>query len=363
MSATGEMAIPSAMRAVRFYKFGGPEVLQVEEVPVPEPGPGEVLIRVRAAGISGWDLRARAGRAPQLPGRPPLTLPFQPGREGSGEVAAVGSGVDALVVGDRVVLLPNPSCGRCHYCTKRDTHMCVMRQLPGHSVMGACAEYVVAAAEAVLRTPETVDDVQACTVVWAYGTALHMLEKGEMRVGDSVLVTAASSSMGIACLQLAKLAGAGVVIGLTRAESKHQALIANGADVVLDHRDPSTPGEIRRLIGAVGVDLVLDNYGSQELIDFASDAIDLGGRLVLIASEAAGVDDTVSVSPLRMIGKEMSVLGSRGATRREQEVALQLAARGQVWMPIAEIIPFSEVRRGHELQAACAHVGKIVLSV
>src|SRR5579859_5942639 len=102
-----DLAIPSTMRAVRFYDFGGPEVLQVEETSVPQPGPGEVLIRVRAAGISGWDLRARAGRAPRIPGRPPLTLPFQPGREGAGEVAAVGPGVDTLAVGERVVLLPN----------------------------------------------------------------------------------------------------------------------------------------------------------------------------------------------------------------------------------------------------------------
>src|SRR4051812_13280757 len=146
---------PRSMRAVRFHEYGGPEVLRIDDVPVPTPGPGQVLMRVRAAGVSGWDLRARAGNAPQIPGRPPPSLPFQPGREGAGEIAEVGPGVTAWTTGDRVVLMPSPSCGTCAYCTKRASHMCIARELPGHSAPGACAQYVVAAGDAVLPTPDS----------------------------------------------------------------------------------------------------------------------------------------------------------------------------------------------------------------
>jgi len=197
------MSIPSTMRAVRYHEHGGPEVLQIEEVPVPEIGPREVLVRVRAIGVNGWDVRARSGLAPQIPGRPPTPLPFQPGREAAGEIAAVGEQVREWSAGDRVVLLASPSCGQCAYCTKRATHLCVTRELPGQSAPGTSAEYVVAAADAVTATPPNLSDVEALPIAWAYGTALHMLDVAELRVGDAVVVTAAASAMGVACVQLA----------------------------------------------------------------------------------------------------------------------------------------------------------------
>jgi NADPH:quinone reductase-like Zn-dependent oxidoreductase len=330
---------------------------------VPEPGPGEVLIRVHAVGVNGWDVRARAGLTPAIPGRPGMSLPFQPGREAAGVIAAVGEGVQAFKPGDRAAVMPSPSCGRCHYCAKRATNLCIARELPGHSAPGTSAEYVVAAADAVLPVPDTVDDIQASTILWAYGTALHMVRVGDIRVGDAVVVTAASSAMGIACIQVARLAGAGLVIGLTRSPAKHQAILDSGADAVFDHQDPETANKIRGMARAIGADLVLDNYGSQELITFGTDVLDLGGRLVMIASDLNSIDGTMGYSPFRMVGKEISMRGSRGQTRWEQEAVMQMAARKQISMPVAEVLPLSDIQLGHELQEKAAHVGKIVLTL
>jgi NADPH:quinone reductase len=249
------------------------------------------------------------------------------------------------------------------YCTKRATHLCIARQLPGHTLPGTHAEYVVAAADAVVPTPANLSDEAAVPIVWAYGTALHMINVAELRIGDAVLVTAAASAMGIACMQLARLAGAATIIALTRSEAKHERLREAGADLVLDHRDPDAISTIQRLVGAIGVDVVLDNHGSQELVNFGLDAADLEGRFVMITSEAERLGDTVAIEPLRMIGKHMSIRGCRASTRWEQEEVLRMAGRGQISMPIAEVLPLSEIRAAHEHQAASAHVGKIVLTV
>jgi NADPH:quinone reductase-like Zn-dependent oxidoreductase len=363
VDATQPRSIPQTMRAVRYHEHGGPEVLRIDEVSVPAPAPGEVLIRVTTIGVNGWDLRARSGSAPQIPGRPPTPLPFQPGREAAGEVVAVGSGVTNRAVGQRVVLLSNPSCGQCAYCVKRGTHLCVVRELPGHSVPGSYAEYVAARAEDVLPTPANLTDAEATPIFWAYGTALHMLKVAELRAGDSVVVTAAASAMGIACMQLARLAGASTVIGLTRSPGKHTALRAAGADHVFDHRDADTPGKIKGLVRAVGADVVLDNHGGQDLVDFGMDVLDLGGRYVLIASDASHFGNTLSVDPLRMIGKHISLRACRASTRSEQEEVMRMAARGQISMPIAEVLPFEEVQAAHRHQAESAQVGKILLTV
>lgn len=359
-------AIPATMHAVRLYEYGGPEVLRYEEVPTPSPGPGEVLIRMRAMAVNGWDIRWRSGHAPQVPGRPAPSLPFQLGREGAGEIVALGEGVSDRVVGERVVLLAAPACGRCVYCDRGDGALCIGVELPGHTRFGCNAEYVTAQSGDVLVVPE---DGPAFTelapILWAYATAQHMVKLARTGVGDVVVVTAAASSVGVAAMQLARLAGADLVIGLTRSADKHDEIRAAGADVVLDHRDPDAIERIRGFCGGrIGADVVLDAYGSEELVRFAIRATDLGGRIVLAATPAADVLTDTTALPLGLVfTKHLSVLGSRGYSRGDQRQVLDLAVRGKISMPIAKTFPFEQIAAAHEAQAAAKHVGKIVLTV
>jgi NADPH:quinone reductase-like Zn-dependent oxidoreductase len=190
-----------------------------------------------------------------------------------------------------------------------------------------------------------------------------MMHVAELGIGETVVVTAGASSMGIACIQLAKLAGASTVIALTRSAAKHQALIEAGADSVVDHRDPGAPDEIRKLVPEMGVDVVFDNHGGQELLDFSMDVLDLSGRYVLISSEATTFGNSLGIDPLRLIGKHLSLRVCRSATRRDQETVVRLAEKGKISMPVAEVVPLAEVARAHELQERSAHVGKILVSL
>ncbi|MFI6816038.1 zinc-binding alcohol dehydrogenase family protein [Nonomuraea sp. NPDC050328] len=345
------------MTAVRIHEHGGPDVLSVEQVPVPEPGPGEVLIRVRATSVNWFDAGYRKGIIRPRPGTPQLLMPFQLGREASGEVAAVGPGVTAFAEGDRVVVMTCPACGRCAACLRGEDNLCLDTQLPGHQKFGGYAEYVVAPAHGVLHAPSHVDfDILACSL-WSYGTVLHMVNaRARVQPGDSVLVTGASGGMGTASLQLARLAGAGPIIGLTGSEDKYDAVLAAGADLVLNYRDPAVAEQIHELVPG-GVDVVLDNVGGP-MVPLAVKAARMGGRIVLAAVMGGR---TAELEIGEIFRKHLDILGTRAATRREQQMCLRFVAEGKITPVVAARFPLSEAVKAHEALDAGRFVGKIVL--
>src|SRR5207253_7649014 len=140
---------------------------------------------------------------PQVPGRPPTELPFQPGREAAGEVVAVGDGVTKHSVGDRVVLMPCPYCGKCLYCLKRATNLC-FNEMPGHTKFGAYAEYIVASEDGVLASPANRTDTELAPILWAFGAAFHGINLANISPAEVVLVTGAAGSVGIATIRLAR---------------------------------------------------------------------------------------------------------------------------------------------------------------
>lgn len=191
------------MMAVRLFEHGGPEVLQYVEAPMPEVGPDDILMRVRATAVNSWDLRYRAGNLPQpLPGRPPWPLPFQLGRDAAGEVVAIGENVTKWSPGDRVVQLPHPPCRNCALCARGLENLCVNTAYPGHQVFGGYAEYVVRRQDAVLPIPDSIDFETAAATMWTYTTPLNCARQAPVGPGDTVVVTGASGGMAIACAQL-----------------------------------------------------------------------------------------------------------------------------------------------------------------
>ena len=347
------------MTAVRFYEYGGPEVLKVEQVPIPEPGPREVLVHVRAASVTWWDSAYRRGLAQGPPGRGALPLPFQLGREAAGEVAAVGPAVKNFAVGDRVVVMTCPACGQCAYCLLGADNLCIDTVLPGHQRAGGYAQYVTAPENGVLAAPDNVEYEKLACVLWSYATVLHMVDaRAKVRAGESVVVTAASSGMGTAGLQLARLAGASPIIALTGSPSKMAALLDAGADVALDYHDPAIGDAIRALTRGLGADVVLDNVGGPAMVTLAVDAVRFGGRIVL-ASVMGGRTTELSISDT--FRKQLDILGTRASTRQEQVTVLELAAAGKIDPRISARFPLTEVREAHELIDSGEHVGKIVL--
>lgn len=317
-----------------------------------------MLVRVRAASVTWWDAGYRKGIVKAPPGRPALALPFQLGREAAGEVAAVGANVSRFRSGDRVVLMTCPACGQCAFCRRGLDNLCLDTALPGHQRFGAYAEYVVAADNSVLAAPANVSFDKLACLLWSYGTALHMVDaRAKIRSGESVPVTGASSGMGTAGLQLAKLAGASPVIAWTGSRSKIDRLLAAGADVVLDYHDADLVDQVKSNTGGLGADVVLDNVGGP-MVKLAMDAVRMGGRIVL-ASIMGG--RTIELQIADILRKHLDILGTRASTRREQELVLEIAAAGKIDPIISARLPLVAAAQAHSLLDGGDNVGKIIL--
>ncbi|KAL5313373.1 hypothetical protein ACEPPN_019106 [Leptodophora sp. 'Broadleaf-Isolate-01'] len=353
------MADSATMRAVRLYEYGGSGVLKVETHPIPSPSAIEVLIRVHAATITWWDLEYRKGHLKGIPGRDQVfSLPFQLGREAAGEVVAVGSEVKSFSVGDRVVQMTAPACGECEFCVKGFDNLCPTIEIPGHKAWGSYAQYIVRPATTVLKAPSDLPYDKLAPCLWSYSSVLHMVDaRAKVRPGDSVLITGASSGMGTAGLQLAKLAGASPVIGLTGSLSKKQALLDAGADIVLNYRDEDIQQQIRKHTRGLGPDVVLDLVGGP-MLTLGMHVAKLGARVVMGASMGGS---KIELDIVLAFAKHLDLLGSRGATREEQARVMRLLAEGKINPIVSEKFSLEDVQIAHNKLEEQNHIGKILL--
>ena len=239
------------MKAVQFSRFGGPEVLETVELPTPQPGPGEVLVRVRAAGVNYFETLMRRNLYAVTP-----ELPMVPGVEVAGEIEAVGEGVDTALRGARVAV-PMFAVGRPN---------------------GGYAEYLAVAAASVVKLPEGLSFEHAVALLVPGLTALHLVRRSPPR-GRAVLVTAAAGGVGSLLLQLARRAGAERVIAVAGGSQKLEAARNLGADLGIDYREPGWAGRVREAIGGHGADIVYDTVGGA-VTKACLDALAPAGELV-----------------------------------------------------------------------------------
>jgi 2-desacetyl-2-hydroxyethyl bacteriochlorophyllide A dehydrogenase len=358
--ATGEQP-KGEMTAVRMYQHGGPEVLKVERHPIPTPGPNELLVRVQAASVSWWDTAYRTGLIKPIPGRESFPMPQQLGREAAGDVVVVGSSVQQFKVGDKVVMLVNPACGSCFYCLRSLDNLCIRTSLPAHTAFGGYAEYIVRPENGVVKAPDSdgLNYEKLACVLWSYGTVFHMMNgRAELRPGESVLITGASGGMGTAAIQLSKFAGARPIIALSSNTWKSKSLLAAGADVVLNYKDIDIRQQIlAHTNSGFGVDVVLDSVGGP-MAQLGIDAARMGGRVVLAATMGGS---TIELDLRQIFVKNLTLLGARASTRRDQETVLQLAAGGIINPIISHTFLLEEVVEATKLLESGQHVGKIVL--
>src|SRR5579863_1405490 len=204
---TNDISMPApVMKAVAFARTGGIDVLEPLELPVPEPGPGDVLVRVRACGLNHLDLWVRQGLPFQIP------MPHIGGCEIVGEVARVGSSVKNVAVGQRVMIAPNQGCGRCAECFRGNDPACPEFCIPGEHSQGGFCEYAMANSRHIIPLSDSWSMVEWAAVPLTFVTAWSMLHRhGRIQPGDDVLVQGAASGVGSAAIQIAKLAGARVL--------------------------------------------------------------------------------------------------------------------------------------------------------
>ena len=357
------------MKAVRLYEFGGPDKLVYGEHPMPDVGPGDVLVKVLATSVSRWDVKYRSGEVHEfygkatghhggIHGRRAFPMPMQLGRDVAGEVAAVGTGVTALAPGDRVLGMTNPENTLSLASIRGLGNLSGGVDLPGHTMFGGYAQFVSRPESYWIKCRRDLDLDQGAAAMWPCATAHRIVaDRINARMNDNVLVTGAAGGMGTATMQLAKLAGASV-IATTRYPGKTEKLRREGADHVVDSSRDDALQTIRELTRGEGVDAAVEYTGAPELMRLCIDALRLGGTFCPVGGELSEI-------PLRvvdMVSKELNVRGIRGATRNDQRVVAELLEKGRIVMPIHAVLPLAKAAEAHAmLEGSSNLVGRIVL--
>ena len=342
------------MRAIVIHRHGGPEVLTVEpDWPDPAAGPGEIVVRVHACGLNFLDVFTREG----MPGEP-TPLPHITGGDVAGVVSATGPGVTTPRVGDRVVLNPSWGCGRCEYCRAGEVPKCLHVHMLGEMDAGGLAEYVrVPAGQAIALADGYSFEEAACLPV-TFGTAWRMLvTHARVRPGDDVLVHGAGGGVGIAAVQIAKLAGARV-FGTASTRAKLDRLAALGVDVPINYvEDADWDVTVRRLTGKRGVDVVVETVGAATW-EHSIRALGKGGRLVT----SGATSGPIGATDIRyLFRREHVILGSNGWTHNDLLVIARLAFAGTLRPVIDRILPLERAADGERALEARQVFGKVVV--
>ena len=344
----------TTMRAMRLHDVGNgqTELRLDQDVPVPTPGTGEVLLAVRACGLNQVDLLTRDGQTPQTPPMPHIS-----GTEVAGDVVEVGPGVTGWAVGDRVVLDPILSCGECVSCLRGATNMCARGRVFGVQTPGGYAERVVAPARQLLRLPASLSYAQAAAAAVTGPTAWHMLRRrADIRIGEDVLIIAAGSGIGVIGMQIAALAGARVIATAGSDDKVRQAL-ETGAHFAVNHRDPTWPDQVRKWTGGRGVDVVFEHVGKATW-EGSLRALARGGRLVTCGGHSGF---QVDINLWHLFVKEHTLIGSFAGARQDFLDVMRLVEQGKIRPVVQETFALEDVAKAQAMLDARQVFGKLLL--
>lgn len=330
------MSLPKTMTAMAIATPGGPDVLEPREMAMPVPGPGQILVKMAAAGVNRPDVMQRAGAYPAPPGHSPV-----PGLEMAGTVVQLGQGVTRHKLGDGVTALLNG---------------------------GGYATYAIAEEGAALPVPQGLDMVRAAAIPETFFTVWHnVFERGSLKAGDWLLVHGGSSGIGTTAIQLAKAFGASVAV-TAGTDAKCRACRDLGADLAVNYKTQDFVASVKATTGGKGADLILDMVGGS-YIDRNFEAVAADGRIVQIAfleGSKAEIDFT------RLMLKRVTFTGSTlrirtnafkaGLARALEANVWPLIAQGKVTVPIDATFPLAKAAEAHRRMESSAHVGKIVLT-
>src|SRR5262245_5489712 len=341
------------MFAVRFHRHGGPEVLQYEEVPDPVPAPDQALVRVRACALNHLDLWERSGLR-----RVTIPLPHISGSDVAGEV--VSSGIPGIAPGQRVMLQPGISCGRCIDCLSGRDNECAQYQVLGYrDHPGGYAELVVVPAQNLVPIPAHIGFVAAAAFPLTFLTAWHMLVVcAQLKRGEDVLVLAAGSGVGQAAVQIAVRLGARV-FATAGSEDKLERARALGASVVIHHHAQDIAREILRQTNRRGVDVVIEHVGEATWAKSVR-SLARGGRLVTCGA-TTGPHGALDLAAL--FSKQLSIQGSYMGTKGELLEVSQHFFAGRFGPVVDRTYPLADAAAAQERLETSGQFGKVVLEV
>jgi acryloyl-coenzyme A reductase len=335
--------------AAVLHEPGPPSAFSLEEVPIPETGEDDVLVKAGACGVSYRDVVERNGTY-----RRDVTFPLVIGLEISGTVLAKGAAVRDIEIGDRVCSKAFSSCGDCRYCRNGRETTCRKRR----PVRGGYAEYVALPQDAWVKVPDTIPHEIACTLGPGAGVALNAVrDVAKVAIGETVLVTGATGGVGLPALQIAKLCGARVICA-TRTESKRRFLLDAGADeVVVAAAGQEFSADVRALTAGEGVDVVIDTIGSR-VFDASFNSLAFHGRYAFVGQLFG---EEISINPARIFFKRAQLLGVGSVSRSQLEDVIQLVAAGRITPRIGAVLPLREVAKAHALVESGEIAGRVVM--
>jgi len=342
------------VKAAVFYEPGGPEKIQLGEVPNPQIDHHQVLIQVKACSLNHFDLLVLRESDPEN-----FSFPFWGGAEITGVVAEAGESVHQFKLGDRVVVNPSLYCGQCEHCLAGEESQCNSYGIIGDTVPGGFAEYIGVDVKNLLKLPEHMTFEDAAATPLVYQTAWRaLITQANIRPNDDVLILGASGGVGSASIQIAKLVGANV-IAVTSSKEKISYAKQLGADIVLNRKSGDYWGEIAALTNNRGVDVVVENVGAATWAKSLGSLVK-GGRLVTYGRTTGHLAET----DIRLIfWNQLRIIGSTMANQKEFSEVMQLIFQGKLRPVIDTVFPLEQARNAYQRLQDGEQFGKIVIKI
>ncbi|MBI5035323.1 MAG: zinc-binding dehydrogenase [Chloroflexi bacterium] len=343
------------MKALVLKQHGGSENLAIEDMSKPSIGSHDVLVNVKAVSLNQLDLFVRRG-SPALK----LTLPHIPCSDAAGVVAEVGAHVKNVNVGDRVVLNPGLSCGRCEFCIAGEECLCAEFKIFGEHTPGGAAEFISVPSRNLIQIPDTLSFEQAAGASLVFLTAWRaLMTRARVRAGDDVLILGAGAGTSTAAIQIAKKAGARVLVTSSSDEKLNRAKEL-GADILINYKtNPDWDREVYAKTNKRGVDVVFESVGAETWLKSIR-SLRKGGRMVVIGA-------TTGPRPQEEIGfifwKQIEILGSTMASQHEFRDVMKLIFRGELKPIIDSVFPLEQAQQAHARLEKAEQFGKIVMTI
>jgi NADPH2:quinone reductase len=335
-------------------EHGGPDVLTFGDFEEPAAARGHVVVDVKAASVNHLDLFVRRG----MPGVK-IPLPHIPGSDAAGVVSAVGEDVAGLSVGDRVLMNPSVSCGRCEFCARGDASLCESYILIGETTQGTCCERIAIPARNAIPIPDSLSFTDAASIPLVFLTAWRMLiSRGRVSPGEDVLILGASAGVGIAAIQIAKVAGARVLAAASTDEKL--ALCSElGADVLINYTTEDFVKRVRSETGKRGVDVTVDYIGKDTWVKSLRSLV--GGGRLLTCGATTGYDPQTDLR--HVFYRQLEVIGSTMGGHNDLMRPLKLILEGRMRPVVGAVFDLQDTAEAHRMMEERRALGKIVVNI